>query len=96
MEQDLKIYDSDLKDPNGKIPTERIKIFSKSNKCNQCDYAASDKIHLRKHLKAHSGEKPNKCNQCDYASSYASDLRRHLKVHNGEITNKHSCKRREN
>ena len=56
MEQDLKQHDSDLKDANGRILTKRIKNVSKSNKCNQCDYAALNKIHLRRHLKAHNGE----------------------------------------
>ena len=36
--------------------------------CNQCDYASSQKAHLRRHLETHSGEKSNKCNQCDFAS----------------------------
>ena len=61
---------------------------TKSNKCNQCDYASSYAHHLRTHLKAHSGEKLNKCNQCDYASSSAHSLRRHLKTHSGEKSNK--------
>ena len=87
MEQDLKQYDLELKNANGKILTKRIKNVSKSNKCNQCDYKAFDKIHLRRHLKAHSGEKSNKCNQCDFASSYASSLGRHLNTHNGEKSN---------
>ena len=58
--------------------------FTKSNKCNQCDYASSDAGNLRRHLKTHSGEKSNKCNQCDFASSHAGDLRRHLTKHSGE------------
>ena len=45
MEQDLKQYDSDLKDANGKNLAKRRKNVSKPNKCNQCDYAALDKIH---------------------------------------------------
>ena len=88
MEQYLKQYDSDLKDANGKILTKRIKTVSKSYKCNQCEYAALDKIHLRRHLKTHSGEKSNKCNQCNFASSRAGNLRRHLKTHSGEKSNK--------
>ena len=84
MEKDLKQYDSDLKDANGKILTKRIKTVSKSYKCNQCEYAALDKIHLRRHLKTHRGAKPKKCNQCDYASSRVSNLRSHLKTHSGK------------
>ena len=63
-------------------------IKTKSNKCNQCDYASNNAGHLRQHLRTHSGEKPNKCNQCDFASYQASDLRRHLKKHSGEKSNK--------
>ena len=88
MEQDLQEYDSSLKDTNGKIMTKRINKFRKSNKCKQCDFPALDKINLRRHLKAHSGEKPNKCNQCNFASSQASNLRTHLKMHSGEKPNK--------
>ena len=60
----------------------------KSYKCNQCDYASAHGNNLRKHLRAHGGEKANKCNQCDFASSRANNLRRHLKTHSGEKMNK--------
>ena len=88
MEQDLQEYDSYLKDTNGKIMTKRINKFRKSNKCKQCDFPALDKINLRRHLKAHSGEKSNKCSQCDFASSHARCLKVHLKIHSGEKSNK--------
>ena len=52
---------------------------TKSNRCNQCDYASSYASHLRTHLKTHSGEKSNKCNQCDYVYFRASDLNKHLR-----------------
>ena len=55
----------------------------KSNKCNQCNYASSQKSNLRTHLKSLSGEKSKKCNLCDYASSHAGHLRTHLKLHSG-------------
>ena len=35
---------------------------------------------LRRHLKAHSGERSNKCNQCDFAFIQAGNLRPHLKL----------------
>ena len=63
-------------------------LLKRSNKCNQCEYASSQASNLRRHLKAHTGEKSNKCNQCDYASSVACHLRRHLKTHGGEKSNK--------
>ena len=45
------------------------------------DYASSQAVDLRTHLKKHSGEKPKKYNQCDYASSLAGNLTRHMKRH---------------
>ena len=80
MEQNIDNYDFGLKDANVKI--------LKKDKCNQCDYTASQAGNLKRHLKAHSGEKSNKCNQCNFASSYASVLKEHLKKHNGEKANK--------
>ena len=72
---------------NLKLKDSLVKMFNnvtKSNQCNQCDYASSRADHLKQHFKTHSGEKPNKCSQCDYASSQAGILRRHLKTHAGE------------
>ena len=60
----------------------------KVNKCNQCDYASTQAVTLKAHLKTHSGEGLISCNQCNYVSTRASDLRRHLKIHNGENSNK--------
>ena len=40
---------------------------------------------LRRHLKAHTGERSNKCNQqCDFAFIQAANLRLYLKAHSGE------------
>ena len=84
----METYDFGLKGANVKILGKTIDNVTKSNKCNQCDFASSQAGDLRKHLKTHSGEKANKCNQCNYASAEASDLRRHLKTHSGEKSNK--------
>ena len=35
---------------------------------------------LRRHLKAHTGERSNKCSQCDFAFIQAGNLRQHLKA----------------
>ena len=39
---------------------------------------------LRRHLKAHTGERSNKCSQCDFAFIQAGNLRQHLKAHSGQ------------
>ena len=84
MEKNLDNYDFGLKDANVKILKKTIDNVTKTNKCNQCDFAFSQTGDLRRHFKTHSGEKPNKCNQCDYTSSQESALRTHLKMHSGE------------
>ena len=85
MEEQMDNFDFGLKEANVKNPKKTIDNVTKSNKCNQCDYASSRADSLRTHLKTHSGEKSNKCNQCDYASSQAGHLRKHLKRHNREV-----------
>ena len=77
MEEEMDIG---LKDANVKKLKKRTDNVTKSNKCNQCDYASSRAGNLRQHLTTHSGEKSNKCTQCDYASSRTAHLRRHLKT----------------
>ena len=61
-----------------------VGVINVGQSCNQCDYASSQAINLRTHVKTHSGEKSNKCDQCDFACW----LRTHLKTHSGENLNK--------
>ena len=84
----MENYDFVLNGVNVEIPKKTPNNVTKSNKCNQCDYASSRASHLRTHLKTHNGEKSNKCNQCDFASFQSSNLRTHLKIHSGEKSNK--------
>ena len=53
----------------------------RSNRCYQCGFAFVQENELRRHLKAHSGEKSYKCHKCDYASVQAGNLKQHLKTH---------------
>ena len=53
--------------------------MGKTNKCNQCDFTTVQAGNLRRHLKAHSGEKLKKETQYDFASVYASALIKHMK-----------------
>ena len=89
MEQTSENDDfSGIKDPTVEIIMKKTNDVTKSNKCNQCEYASSHAGHLRTHLKIHSGEKSNKCNQCDFASSRADNLRTHLKTYGRDKSNK--------
>ena len=85
MEEQMDYCDFGLKDATVKILKKTTDNVTKSNKCNQCDFASPQAGDLRRHLKTHSGKK---CNQCDFASSRVDDLRTHLKTHSGEKSNK--------
>jgi len=50
----------------------------KTYKCPICDYAASKKSKLIRHMRIHTREKPFKCPSCDYVAADKSFLRRHI------------------
>ncbi|GBP50042.1 Zinc finger and SCAN domain-containing protein 2 [Eumeta japonica] len=49
-----------------------------------CEYHASNKSFLTRHMHVHSGEKPYKCKECKYRTSYQSNLKTHMRIHTGE------------
>ncbi|XP_066294396.1 zinc finger protein Pegasus-like isoform X1 [Branchiostoma lanceolatum] len=53
-------------------------------KCRFCNYAATQRTHLRCHERTHTGEKPYKCNMCGYAAAQKTNLNSHMRVHSGE------------
>lgn len=57
---------------------------SRPFKCDQCDHAFNQRIHLKKHLSKHTGVKPFKCGQCDYSTVERSHLKVHIRIHTGE------------
>ena len=85
MEQTIGNYNMSVQDAKLQNLMNKKNNATKSNNCNQFEYAFSEPGKLRIHLKIHSGEKSNKCNQCNYASSQAGNLRTHLKIHNNEM-----------
>ncbi|XP_021365832.1 uncharacterized protein LOC110458457 [Mizuhopecten yessoensis] len=57
---------------------------SRPFKCEQCDNAFNQRIHLKKHMSKHTGIKPYKCQQCDYSTVERSHLKVHIRIHTGE------------
>ena len=58
---------------------DRIKRFS----CEQCDYSAARKSHIRKHVLAvHERKKPFSCDLCGYSTAWKPHIRDHMwKIH---------------
>ncbi|XP_048253489.1 asparagine-rich zinc finger protein AZF1-like isoform X1 [Haliotis rufescens] len=57
---------------------------SRPFKCDQCEHAFNQRIHLKKHMSKHTGVKPYKCQQCDYSTVERSHLKVHIRIHTGE------------
>lgn len=52
--------------------------------CTQCNYAATTKSLLTRHLRIHTGERPYACTQCDFSTAQKGNLTSHLRTHTGE------------
>ncbi|XP_063441818.1 uncharacterized protein LOC134722173 [Mytilus trossulus] len=57
---------------------------SRPFKCDNCDSAFNQRIHLKKHMSKHTGVKPFKCGQCSYSTVERSHLKVHIRIHTGE------------
>ena len=65
LEEQMDYFDYGVKDASTKNLKKTTENVTKSNKCNQCDFASPKAGDLRRHFKIHAGEKSKKCNQCD-------------------------------
>jgi hypothetical protein len=54
--------------------------------CTVCDYRASRKFDVTRHMRTHTGAKPFSCTVCEYRTARESDLTRHMKTHTKPFT----------
>nr|XP_006984774.1 zinc finger protein 263 isoform X3 [Peromyscus maniculatus bairdii] len=52
--------------------------------CSTCGKSFRQGMHLTRHQRTHTGEKPYKCNLCGENFSHRSNLIRHQRIHTGE------------
>lgn len=76
--------DQSGEEADGKLGRKRRYPTTKPYKCDQCDNAFNQRIHLKKHMSKHTGIKPFKCQQCDYSTVERSHLKVHIRIHTGE------------
>ncbi|XP_055312484.1 zinc finger protein 572-like [Sitodiplosis mosellana] len=63
------------------IPRNQAAKKQKKHKCHVCNHLASDKSHLIRHLRIHTGEKPYQCDVCSKSFAQRSNLNHHKKTH---------------
>ena len=62
--------------------------------CDQCDYKATQKGHLRQHIDSVHGDKQYSCDQCDLKSKWKGSLKQHIDTVHGDV--RHKTKRKDN
>uniref|UniRef100_A0A183BR08 C2H2-type domain-containing protein n=1 Tax=Globodera pallida TaxID=36090 RepID=A0A183BR08_GLOPA len=56
----------------------------KKFKCTECTYRTTRPDHLKRHMRAHTGERPFKCSICGHQTARSEQLKVHMRTHTGE------------
>ena len=54
--------------------------------CDQCDYKANLKHHLKKYIESRHGNVTYSCDQCEYKLIQRSNLKQHIESRHGNLT----------
>ncbi|XP_056136125.1 zinc finger protein 572-like [Lampris incognitus] len=59
-------------------------IKKKPFTCSVCGKGFTQRGHMQRHMRTHTGEKPFRCSVCGNAFSQKGDMLRHMRIHTGE------------
>ena len=71
--------DKGVKNPNKGYPKSALSYSNVEKKCEFCDYKTKRRVHIRRHMRKHTGERPFKCEKCGDNFSCNSGLTQHTK-----------------
>ena len=71
--------DKGVKNPNKGNPKSPFSNSNVFKKCELCEYKTKSKVHMRRHVRRHTGERPFHCKECEDSFSCSSGLTQHTK-----------------
>ena len=71
--------DKGVKNPNKGNPKSPSSYSNVFKKCVLCEYKTKSRVHMTRHMRKHTGEKPFHCKECEDSFSCSSGLTQHTK-----------------